>query len=62
MKSSVNVQYSLGQKIRVSLSIILLQFSFIEKVTPFVAIVEVIRSSVCHALIFEKSRFSSEAE
>lgn len=52
MKSSINVQYLLGQKIRgrVSLNIILLQFSFVEKVTPFVAIVEVIRNPVYHAL------------
>lgn len=60
MKSSINVQYSLGQKmsVRVSLSIILLQFSFTEEITPFVAIVEAIRSPVYHALCFQKNRFS----
>lgn len=44
MQSPNNVQNSVEQKTKVYLCIILLQFSFIEEVTPSVAVVEALRS------------------
>lgn len=44
MKSPNNVQNSVGQNSGISLCIILLQFSCIGEVTPFVAVVETMRS------------------
>lgn len=45
MKSPKDVQNSIRQKTRVYLCIVLLQFSFIEEVTPFVTVVEAMRFS-----------------
>lgn len=64
MKSPNNVQNAVGQKTRVYLCIILLQFSFIEEVTPFMAVIEAMSSpdflEKLNALSFSRIHIFSE--
>lgn len=64
MQSPNNVQNSVEQKTRVYLCIILLLFSFIEEVTPSVAVVEAMRSpdflEKLNAMSFSRTHIFSE--